>query len=229
MKKIGSILVRTFKIYVRFPYQLIEGYSFARFWQVFIRMHKIFAKYKNYFSTQVSSITKTNQLRQSQMINSMQYLVLPHHQSSMYKKIAIDLALLYMEWHYQELKDRVDKEVDQDKKLAIANQPFNEQTKDIREIFVNFFIKLAINSCQDKDEKENITRKTLFLLKKWLIISPGTTIKYNFIEKTLNTAQNSPQYHRDRDGSIEKKKACFTILMIISTLIPFDRVENVFY
>ena len=160
------------------------------------------------------------------MINSMQYLVLPHHQSSMYKKIAIDLALLYMEWHYQELKERVDKETDKDKKLTMINQPFNEQTKDIREIFVNFFIKLAINSCQDKEEKENITRKALFLLKKWLIISPGTIIKYHFIEKTLNSAQQNSHNYRDRDGS-EKKKSCFTVLMIISTLLAFDRVENV--
>ena len=127
----------------------------------------------------------------------MQYLVLPHHQSSMYKKIAIDLALLYMEWHYQDLKDRVDKEQDSGKKLDIIHQPFTEQTKDIREIFINFFIKLAINSCQDKEEKENITRKALFLLKKWLIISPGTVIKYQFIEKTLNNAAGPGNHYRD--------------------------------
>lgn len=132
----------------------------------------------------------------------MQYLVLPHHQSSMYKKIAIDLALLYMEWHYQDLKERVDKEMDIDRKMGILGQPFSEQNKDIREIFVNFFIKLAINSCQDKEEKENITRKALFLLKKWLIISPGNTIKYHFIEKTLNSAQGSSQYFSSRDGTV---------------------------
>ena len=132
----------------------------------------------------------------------MQYLVLPLHQSSMYKKIAIDLALIYIEWQYQEIKEKLEKETDVEKKLAIINQPLTEQSKDIREIFVNFFIKLAINSCQDKEEKENITRKALYLLKKWLIISPGTQIKYNAIEKFLNGIQNSVSSGYFRDGIV---------------------------
>jgi hypothetical protein len=61
-----------------------------------------------------------------------------------------------------------------------------DQNKDIKDIFVNFFIKIAIMSCQEKEEKENITRKAIFLLRKWLIISPNTQIKYNAIEKFLN-------------------------------------------
>lgn len=68
-------------------------------------MHKIFAKYKSYFFTQ--------------MINSMQYLVLPLHQSSMYKKIAIDLALIYIEWQYQDIKEKIGKEPESDNKYQV--------------------------------------------------------------------------------------------------------------
>lgn len=132
----------------------------------------------------------------------MQYLVLTPNQSSMYKKIAIDLALLYVEWCYQDLKERVVEELDQEKKAYIVNQQFAEHQKDIREVLVSFFIKMAISSCQDKEEKENITRKALVLLKKWLIIATGTPIKYASIEKALyNLTSRQPE----RDGGVTIK------------------------
>lgn len=138
----------------------------------------------------------------------MQYLVLPMQQSSMYKKIAIDLALIYIEWQYQDIKEKLDKEPDVDKKLVIINQHLVEQSRDIREIFVSFFIKLAINSCQEKEEKENITRKALFLLKKWLIISPGAPIKYNAVDKFLNALQQT--YGANQRDQIVRVSYCVT-------------------
>jgi len=175
-------------------------------------MHKIFSKYKSYFFTQ--------------MINSMQYLVLPLHQSSMYKKIAIDLALIYIEWQYQDIKEKIQKEPSTDNKQQALETIMNDSTKDIRDIFVNFFIKLAINSCQDKEDKENITKKALFLLKKWLILSPGFNIKYQSIEKFLNGIEQSLKQGYYRDG-LDKNKSCFTVLQVISILIEFDKTENI--
>ena len=51
------------------------------------------------------------------------------------------------------------------------------EDKQHSDIFVNFFIKLAVYSCQEKEEKE-IVQRSLYLLKKTLFIWPNTKIKF---------------------------------------------------
>ena len=45
------------------------------------------------------------------------------------------------------------------------------------EICLNFFIKVALNNSSDKDDKE-IMKRSLFLLKKTLILWPHTKKKF---------------------------------------------------
>jgi hypothetical protein len=48
------------------------------------------------------------------------------------------------------------------------------------EIFLNFFIKLAMHNCTEKEEKE-VIKRSLYLLKKIFIIWPQTKIKFETI------------------------------------------------
>ena len=131
------------------------------------------------------------------MINCMQVLVYPSHSSTPSKRIAIDLALIHIEWQYQELREKLEKLISIDDKIKIINESLNDECRDI---FVNFFIKMAMNNVQEKEEKENITKKALYLLKKCLLITLNTQIRYGIIDKILNPG---PQNFYQREGTVK--------------------------
>lgn len=53
------------------------------------------------------------------------------------------------------------------------------------EICLNFFIKVALNNSNDKDDKE-IMKRSLYLLKKTLILWPHTKKKFESIKINVN-------------------------------------------
>ena len=57
-------------------------------------------------------------------------------------------------------------------------------------ICLNFFIKVALNNSSDKDDKE-IMRRSLYLLKKTLILWPNTRKKFDTIKTIVNTLKSS--------------------------------------
>ncbi len=66
---------------------------------------------------------------------------------------------------------------DTSKKIEYLQQIKDDQCP---EIFLNFFIKLALHNCSDKEDKE-VIKRSLYLLKKIFIIWPDTKIKFETI------------------------------------------------
>ena len=58
------------------------------------------------------------------------------------------------------------------------------------EIFLNFFIKLAMHNCTEKEDKE-VIKRSLYLLKKVFIIWPDTKIKFETIKKQIGNLQKN--------------------------------------
>ena len=69
----------------------------------------------------------------------------------MNKKIICDLAFIYIEWQLQDFRERFLKCDDAAQKTAILDSVRDDQCRDI---FLNFFIKLAFNNNLEKEEKE---------------------------------------------------------------------------
>jgi hypothetical protein len=60
------------------------------------------------------------------------------------------------------------------------------QVSDVSEILLNFFIKMAMTNCFEKEDIDMIKR-SLYLLKKIFIIQPNTKIKIETIKKVCET------------------------------------------
>lgn len=102
------------------------------------------------------------------MINSMQYIFVSGNSNNLYKKIASDLSFLYIEWQYLEMRENLAKFKDPEQKKAyfLSLKTKNDQSAEkSSEIFLNFFIKLAMHNCSEKEEKE-VIKRSLYLLKK---------------------------------------------------------------
>lgn len=100
----------------------------------------------------------------------MQYIFVSGYSNSLYKKIASDLSFLYIEWQYKELRERLEHAQKIETKKEILNSVKNkadQSSEKSSEIFLNFFIKLAMHNCseKEKDEKE-VIKRSLYLLKK---------------------------------------------------------------
>lgn len=102
------------------------------------------------------------------MINSMQYIFVAGNSNNLYKKIASDLSFLYIEWQYQELRERLQRFETFEEKMTFfqsLKNKNNQSSEKSSEIFLNFFIKLAMHNCSEKEEKE-VIKRSLYLLKK---------------------------------------------------------------
>ena len=106
------------------------------------------------------------------MINSMQYIFVAGNSNSLYKKIASDLSFLYIEWQYIELREKLEKMGSNEEKLNFfqnLKSKNGQSSEKSSEIFLNFFIKLAMHNCSEKEEKE-VIKRSLYLLKKVILI-----------------------------------------------------------
>jgi hypothetical protein len=70
----------------------------VRFWEIVVKNHEIFQQFKeSKFETQ--------------MINSMQWLMVtsnPSSQNPLVKKIASDLSFIYIQWKYRDIKQKLE-------------------------------------------------------------------------------------------------------------------------
>lgn len=97
--------------------------------------------------------------------------------------------------------------------------PTNSNTDRAAEICLNFFIKVALNNSNDKDDKE-IMKRSLYLLKKTLILWPHTKKKFDSIKVIVNklksvqptSAQTSPEM---------PLRFHYTLLNIINILMSY--------
>lgn len=77
----------------------------------------------------------------------------------------------------------------QEAKLSIIEKAGSSEEQKSSEIFINFFIKLAIYSCQEKEEKD-IMQRSLYMLKKTLFIWPQVKLKFDQIRNIINKLMN---------------------------------------
>lgn len=117
-----------------------EPTKLVRFWEIVVKNHEIFNKFKeSKFETQ--------------MVNSMQWLMVatnPTSTNPLVKKIASDMSFIYIEWKFKEVRDKIKNIESLDEKIKILDDTYNERAA---EICLNFFIKVALNNCNDKDDK----------------------------------------------------------------------------
>ena len=110
----------------------------------------------------------------------------PSSTNPLVKKIASDMSFIYIEWKFKEIKEKL-KELPQEEKARFLETTYNERAA---EICLNFFIKVALNNCNDKDDKE-IMKRSLYLLKKTLILWPNTKKKFDGIKSIVNKQKNT--------------------------------------
>lgn len=87
---------------------------------------------------------------------------------------------------------------------------------------MNFFIKVALNNCNDKDDKE-IMKRSLYLLKKTLILWPNTRKKFDGIKSIVNKQKNTT-------GTTNPEiplRFHYTLLNIINILLMYETNEKV--
>jgi hypothetical protein len=96
----------------------------------------------------------------------------------------------FREFKKQLIKEFLSKENNQ------SNQS-RENNQVVADIFLNFFLKLAVISCQEKEDKE-LVQRSLYLLKKALFIWPETVIKFENIKTTLSKIVGQDQNGIDR-------------------------------
>lgn len=82
----------------------------------------------------------------------MQWLMVANNPTSsnpFVKKIASDMSFIYIEWKFKEVKAKL-LEASSENKAAVLEESFNDRAA---EICLNFFIKVALNNSNDKDDK----------------------------------------------------------------------------
>ena len=95
---------------------------------------------------------------------------------------------------------------------------------EVPEILLNFFIKLAMSNCYDKEDKD-IIKRSLYLLKKIFIIWPNTKIKLETIKKMCENITKIDNLQIDR--KLDKLKFNYTLLTILNILTEFEKKSNV--
>ena len=127
-----------------------EPFRLVRFCEIVVKNHEIFQQFKeSKFETQ--------------MINSMQWLMVtsnPSSQNPLVKKIASDLSFIYIQWKYRDIKQRLEEQLararrdpnttreDLDRmRKQLIDESMNEKAA---EICLNFFIKVAFFNSTDK-------------------------------------------------------------------------------
>jgi hypothetical protein len=128
----------------------------------------------------------------------MQWLMVtsnPSSQNPLVKKIASDLSFIYIQWKYRDIKQKLEEvmgkaridpnmtrdELNRIRKITIDDS-MNEKAA---EICLNFFIKVAFFNSTDKEDRE-IMKRSLYLLKKMLILWPSTKKKFDQIKVVVH-------------------------------------------
>ena len=118
-----------------------EPNRLVRFWEIVVKNHQIFNKFKEY-------TVANNRIKfETQMVNSMQWLMVannPTSQNPLIKKIASDMSFIYIEWKFKDVKEKLKGGETEEEKVKILEDTFNERAA---EICLNFFIKVALNNC----------------------------------------------------------------------------------
>lgn len=161
----------------------------------------------------------------------MQWLMVtsnPAANNPLVKKIASDLSFIYIQWKYRDTKKKLEEymaKIANDPRIppyeiacnrrGIIDESMNEKAA---EICLNFFIKVAFFNSTDKEDRD-IMRRSLYLLKKMLILWPNTRKRFEQIKilvqkmKSLTTnqpAQEPPlRFH-------------YTLLNIVNILMEFE-------
>jgi hypothetical protein len=157
------------------------------------------------------------------MVNSMQWLMVANNPTStnpLVKKIASDMSFIYIEWKFKEAKAKL-ADCPTENKQKILEDPTNERAA---EICLNFFIKVALNNSSDKDDKE-IMKRSLFLLKKTLILWPNTKKKFEAIRTVVNKLKSSSNTATLQSNEMPLRFH-YTLLNIMSILLMYEQDQK---
>jgi len=97
----------------------------------------------------------------------------------MNKKIASDISFIYIEWLFQELREKFSSVETFEEKQLILKDIQDDQCRDI---FLNFFIKIAITNNLDREEN-NVIKRSLYCLNKLFIIWPDMKFNLESIQR----------------------------------------------
>lgn len=157
------------------------------------------------------------------MVNSMQWLMVANNPTSsnpLVKKIASDMSFIYIEWKFKQAKSKL-LEAPPEKKVSVLQDSLNDRAA---EICLNFFIKVALNNSSDKDDKE-IMKRSLFLLKKTLILWPNTKKRFEAIRTIVNKLKGPG--NTGVQNTQMPLRFHYTLLNIIHILLLYEKDDRV--
>lgn len=105
-------------------------------------------------------------------------------------------------------------------KVRILEDTFNERAA---EICLNFFIKVALNNCNEKNDKDDreIMKRSLYLLKKTLILWPNTKKKFDGIKSIIGKQKSTANSNTESPLRFH-----YTLLNIINILLNYETDEK---
>jgi hypothetical protein len=157
---------------------------------------------------------------ETQMVNSMQWLMVANNPTStnpLVKKIASDMSFIYIEWKFKEARTKLT-ESPLEQRTTVLDETLNDRAA---EICLNFFIKVALNNSSDKDEKD-IMRRSLYLLKKTLILWPNTKKKFDTIRTIVNKLKGANSATNSQ-GTEMPLRFHYTLLNIMHILLLYEQ------
>ncbi|CAK62836.1 unnamed protein product (macronuclear) [Paramecium tetraurelia] len=170
----------------------------SRFWSMFVKNHKIFYKHHQAFTIQIINYMQQigfygpNQNAGFQIPNSYQN----------YRRIALDMAFLQVEWKTKLIKGEIQKKSQKFKESFYQCEPQHHDEALSSEIYQSFFIKQSLKAHNIEDSE--LSKRALYLLKKILIIAPLTNQKMNMealkknVSNLLNQAIESQQINQNQ-------------------------------
>jgi hypothetical protein len=161
---------------------------------------------------------------ETQMVNSMQWLMVANNPTStnpLVKKIASDMSFIYIEWKFKEARGKL-AEAPPEQRAHLLEDSLNDRAA---EICLNFFIKVALNNSSDKDDKE-IMKRSLYLLKKTLILWPNTRKKFDTIRTIVNKLKGANSGAVSQ-GAEMPLRFHYTLLNIVHILLLYEQDHRI--
>jgi hypothetical protein len=157
------------------------------------------------------------------MINSMQCLVISTNPTStqpVVKKVSSDMSFIYNEWKYEELKTRLDARGELSREAVLEG--WNKEYTKASDICMNFYLKLSFYNSLNKEDRD-IMKRSLYLLRKMLLLWPKTAKKYDQIKSIIQKMrinQNSQANNAESNNRFHQ-----VLLNLLLILIEFEDPE----
>ncbi|CAD8209393.1 unnamed protein product [Paramecium pentaurelia] len=215
-----------------------QAQKVSRFWSMFVKNHKIFHRHHESFTIHI--INSMQQIGFYSSNQNIQTQLVPNSYQN-YRRIALDMAFLQVEWKTQLIKEEIQQKSKKFKESFYQIEPQHHDEALSSEIYQSFFIKQSLKAHSLEDSE--LSKRALYLLKKILIIAPLTNQKMNMetlkknIANLMNQVTESQQPNQNQRITQQQPTTSsyfryfmivLHILMIISEFQQPQRIPQLF-